>query len=123
MAIIPFSTAKLMPIYHPYSFISPTDFNCMGYATPAAIACKLAAPDKDDVAIVANGAFMMSCMELAIAVAHNIGVVICVFNNSERSQLSQAQQISYNRKTCTVLPQAKVKGIAIATGVNVRQNQ
>ncbi|OUS31369.1 acetolactate synthase large subunit [Thalassotalea sp. 42_200_T64] len=111
-----FLTAELMPIHKTSGFISPTDFNCMGYAVPAAIATKLAAPDKEVVAVVGDGAFMMTCMELATAVANNIGCIIGVFNDGELSQISQAQQIPYNRKTCTVLPQTKLQGIATATG-------
>lgn len=111
-----FLTAELMPIHKPYGFISPTDFNCMGYATPAAIAVKMANPDQEVHAIVGDGAFMMTATELATSVSQNLGLVIGVFNDGELSQISQAQQIPYNRKTCTVLPQTKLKGLAMATG-------
>lgn len=111
-----FLTAELMPIHQAYGFISPTDFNCMGYATPAAIAVKMAKPQQEVHAIVGDGAFMMTAMELATAVSQDLGLVIGVFNDGELSQISQAQQIPYNRKTCTVLPQTKLKGLAMATG-------
>lgn len=120
-----FLAAELMPIHTARGFISPTDFNCMGYATPAAIAAKLASPNKEVVAIVGDGAFMMTFMELANAVSQNIGCVISVFNDGELSQISQAQQIPYNRKTCTVLAQTKLQGIAMATGaeyVSIKTN-
>ncbi|WP_394175403.1 thiamine pyrophosphate-binding protein [Thalassotalea litorea] len=113
-----FLSAELMPIHKARGFISPTDFNCMGYATPAAIATAFAHPEQETVAIVGDGAFMMTCMELATAVNNEIGVIIGVFNDGELSQISQAQQIPYNRKTCTVLPQTKLQGIAIATGAD-----
>ena len=111
-----FLTAELMPIHKAYGFISPTDFNCMGYATPAAIAVKMARPQEEVHAIVGDGAFMMTATELANAASQNLGLVIGVFNDGELSQISQAQQIPYNRKTCTVLPQTKLKGLAMATG-------
>jgi len=111
-----FLAAELMPIHQAYGFISPTDFNCMGYATPAAIAVKMAKPQQEVHAIVGDGAFMMTAMELATAVSQNLGLVIGVFNDGELSQIAQAQQIPYNRKTCTVLPQTKLKGLAMATG-------
>ena len=111
-----FLSAELMPIHQPRGFISPTDFNCMGYAVPAAIATKMSHPTKQTVAIVGDGAFFMTCMELATANAHKTGVVICVFNDGELSQISQAQQIPYNRKTCSVLPETRIQGIALATG-------
>jgi len=111
-----FLTAELMPIHQAYGFISPTDFNCMGYATPAAIAVKMAKPQQEVHAIVGDGAFMMTATELATAVSQHLGLVIGVFNDGELSQIAQAQQIPYNRKTCTVLPQTKLKGLAMATG-------
>ncbi len=111
-----FLSAELMPIHQPRGFISPTDFNCMGYAVPAAIATKMSHPTQQTVAIVGDGAFFMTCMELATANAHKTGVVICVFNDGELSQISQAQQIPYNRKTCSVLPETRIQGIALATG-------
>lgn len=113
-----FLAAELMPIHNAYGFISPTDFNCMGYATPAAIAVKMAKPKQEVHAIVGDGAFMMTAMELATAASQKLGLVIAVFNDGELSQIAQAQQIPYNRKTCTVLPQTKLKGLAMATGAD-----
>lgn len=121
-----FLAAELMPIHNAYGFISPTDFNCMGYATPAAIAVKMAKPNKEVHAIVGDGAFMMTAMELATAVSQKLGLVIGVFNDGELSQIAQAQQIPYNRKTCTVLPETKLKGLAMATGaeyVRIEHNE
>ena len=53
-----FLAAELMPIYNPRGFISPTDFNCMGYCTPAVTAAKLVNPDKQVVGICT----MMHCI-------------------------------------------------------------
>jgi len=111
-----FLTAELMPIHSPRGFISPTDFNCMGYCTPAVAAVKLANPDKQVVGIIGDGAFLMTCMETLTASSLGLGGVYFVFNDGELSQISQAQEIPYNRKTCTVLHAVKIKGIADATG-------
>jgi len=111
-----FMTAELMPIHTPRHMISPTDFNCMGYAVPATIATKLANPDKAVVGIIGDGAFLMTCMEIATAKKNNIGVLFAIFNDGELSQISQAQNIPYNRKTCSVLPETRFEGVAQATG-------
>lgn len=109
-----FLTAELMPIYHPRHFISPTDFNCMGYCVPSAIATKLAHPDKQVIAIVGDGAFMMTGLEMITASSHNLGIVYLVFHDGELGQISQFQQIPLNRKTCTILGNINLKGIADA---------
>ncbi len=111
-----FLTAELMPIHTARGFISPTDFNCMGYATPAVTAVKLVNPDKQVIGIIGDGAFLMTCMETLTASSLGLGGVYIVFNDGELSQISQAQEIPYNRKTCTVLQPMKIKSLADATG-------
>ena len=111
-----FLTAELMPIHTSRGFISPTDFNSMGYATPAVTAAKLANPERQVVGIIGDGAFLMTCMETLTASSLAVGGIYFIFNDGELSQISQAQEIPYNRKTCSVLHQAKFKGVAEATG-------
>ncbi|MEE2731707.1 MAG: thiamine pyrophosphate-binding protein [Pseudomonadota bacterium] len=111
-----FLAAELLPIHKPGRFISPTDFNCMGYAVPAAIGTKLANPKQRVVAVVGDGAFTMTCMEILTASRQQLGILFCVFHDGELSQISQAQEIPYNRKTCTVLEGLDVAGVAKATG-------
>lgn len=110
-----FLTAELMPIYQARHFISPTDFNCMGYCIPSAIATKLAHPDKQVVAIVGDGAFLMTGLELLTASTHGLGIIVFVFHDGELGQISQFQKVPLNRKTCTVLGNINFKGIADAT--------
>ena len=111
-----FLTAELMPIHSARGMISPTDFNCMGYAVPATIATKLSNPNKDVVGIIGDGAFLMTCMEIITATQHKIGAIFCIFNDGELSQISQAQEVPYNRKTCSVLAATRFQGVAQATG-------
>jgi acetolactate synthase I/II/III large subunit len=111
-----FLTAELMPIHAPKSVILPTDFNCMGYAVPAAIGAKLACPDRTVQAIVGDGAFMMTCMEILTATSNHLGVVYYVFNDGELAQIAQAQAIPYNRKPCTRIGKLNIEGVALATG-------
>ncbi|HET8705961.1 MAG TPA: thiamine pyrophosphate-dependent enzyme, partial [Pseudomonadales bacterium] len=111
-----FLTAELMPIHQPRHFISPTDFNCMGYAIPATIATKLAHPKNAVVGIIGDGAFLMTAMEILTAARLQLGALFTVFNDGELSQISQAQNIPYNKKTCTVLGNVNFAGIADATG-------
>jgi acetolactate synthase I/II/III large subunit len=111
-----FLTAELMPIHAPKSVILPTDFNCMGYAVPAAIGAKLVAPDRSVQAIVGDGAFMMTCMEILTAATNALGVVYYVFNDGELAQIGQAQAIPYGRKPCTQIGKLNIEGVALATG-------
>ena len=111
-----FLTAELMPIHAPKSVILPTDFNCMGYAVPAAIGAKLACPTRSVQTIVGDGAFMMTCMEILTAATNNLGIVYYVFKDGELAQIAQAQALPYKRKPCTQLGQLNLEGVALATG-------
>lgn len=109
-------TAELFPVRQPKALIVPTDFNSMGYAVPAAIGAKLANPDREVFAIIGDGAFTMTCMEIVSATRLGLGLVFYVFHDGELSQIAQAQEIPFNRKPCTALGAIDFSGVAIATG-------
>jgi acetolactate synthase-1/2/3 large subunit len=113
-----FLAAELFNVNHPGGFISPTDFNCMGYCVPATIGVKLANPDKVVVGIVGDGALQMTGMELITAKTYELGVICFVFHDGELGQISQFQKIPLNRKTATVLGDINVEGLAMATGAH-----
>ena len=115
-----FLVAELMPIHAPRCFFSPSDFNSMGYCIPAVIGAKLARPERTVVGIVGDGAARMTGLEMATAVAQKAGVAWFVFNDGELAQIAQAQETPYNRKTCTVLPELDLEGLARANRVGYR---
>ncbi|MGH8197694.1 MAG: thiamine pyrophosphate-binding protein [Steroidobacteraceae bacterium] len=115
-----FLVAELMPILAPRAFFSPSDFNSMGYCIPATIGAKLARPDRAVVGIVGDGAARMTGLEMATAVAQKAGVAWFVFNDGELAQIAQAQETPFNRKTCTVLPELDLEGLARANRVGFR---
>jgi len=111
-----FLAAELLPILAPRTFLSPTDFNCMGYCIPATIGAKLAQPRRTVIGIVGDGALRMTGLEAVTAAARSLGVVWFVFNDGELAQIAQAQQIPLNRKTCTVLGELDLASLAKAVG-------
>jgi acetolactate synthase-1/2/3 large subunit len=111
-----FLTAELMPIFEGGSFLSPTDFNCMGYCVPACIGAKLAQPSRQVVGIVGDGAFLMTGLETVTAAREGLGVAWFVFNDGELSQIAQAQEMPYQRKTCTTVGTLDYRALAAATG-------
>ena len=111
-----FLTAELMPIHEGGVYISPTDFNCMGYCVPGTIGAKLVQPERQVVGIVGDGAFMMTAMEALTGVTNGLGIVWFVFNDGELSQIAQAQEMPYQRTTCTDLGALDYRLFAEATG-------
>jgi len=111
-----FLTAELMPIYQGGNYLSPTDFNCMGYCVPGSIGAKLSQPDRQVIGIVGDGAFLMTGLETVTAVKNELGVAWFVFNDGELSQIAQAQELPYQRKTCTTVGSLDYGMLAAATG-------
>jgi acetolactate synthase I/II/III large subunit len=111
-----FLAAELYQVRRPRTFISPTDFNSMGYAVPAAVGAKLANPGRQVVSIVGDGAFLMTGLETISAVNLGLEISYFVFNDGELSQISQGQEIPYNRKSCTTLGDLRLHGIAEGVG-------
>jgi len=111
-----FLTAELMPIHDGGAFFSPTDFNCMGYCVPACIGAKFAKPERQVVGIVGDGAFLMTGLESVTAAANELGVVWIVFNDGELAQIAQAQEVPYQRRTCTTIGSLDYEAFAKATG-------
>ncbi|MFV0531377.1 MAG: thiamine pyrophosphate-binding protein [Flavobacteriales bacterium] len=111
-----FLAAELLTTHKPNHLISPTDFNCMGYCIPAAIATKLAYPDKTVIGIVGDGAAQMTGLELITAKNYEIAPVFFVFNDGELGQIAQFQKVPLKNKTCSVIGNFNFEGLAIATG-------
>jgi len=111
-----FLTAELMPIHKGGTYLSPTDFNCMGYCVPATIAVKMALPERQVVGIVGDGAFLMTGLESVTAASNDIGAIWFVFNDGELAQIAQAQEIPYQRKACTDIGKLNYEAFAAATG-------
>jgi len=112
-----FLSAELFNVNQPRHFISPTDFNCMGYCVPAAIAAKLNNPDKQVISIVGDGAVLMTGLELITASTYDVPVFLFIFNDGELGQIAQFQQVPLNRKTCTVLGKVNYEGLALIAGI------
>ena len=56
-------------------------FSCMGYEINATLGVKLAEPDRDTVAMVGDGGFVMLHSELVTAIQEAIPIIIIVFDN------------------------------------------
>ena len=83
------------PFYEPGTQLTTGGFSTMGWAFPAALGAKLAAPDRQVVAAVGDGDFLMTMQELATAVQHEIPVVVVVANNCGWLAISDLQMAAY----------------------------
>jgi acetolactate synthase-1/2/3 large subunit len=76
----------------------------MGYGLPAAIAAKLAHPDRPVIALAGDGCLMMTIQELATAVQYGLPIVVIVANNGMYGTIRMHQERRYpNRVVGTTL--------------------
>lgn len=62
-------------------FISPAYYTSMGFSVPATLGAQMARPDLRTVAIVGDGAFQMTGMELSSLVRHKFPAIVIVLDN------------------------------------------
>lgn len=74
--------------------LAPTN-GAMGYGLPAAIAAKLAAPDREVVCFAGDGCFMMYPQELMTAVQFGANVIVLVVNNGMLGTIRMHQEREY----------------------------
>ncbi len=91
----------------------------MGYAVPAAVAAKLAAPERCVVACVGDGGFGMTGQELATAVAAGLPIVVLIFDNGMFATIRMHQERSYpGRPIATALTNPDFAAVARAYGAH-----
>ena len=76
-------------------FLTSGGMGTMGYAIPAAMGAKLAAPHRQVVAMCGDGSFQMSMMELATMRQHQVPMKIIVLNNGCLGMVRQYQHFTY----------------------------
>lgn len=74
--------------------LGPTS-GAMGYAVPAAVAAKIAHPDRVVLGLVGDGGFMMTGQELATAMQAGAAPVILLFNNGMYGTIRMHQERRY----------------------------
>ena len=74
--------------------LAPTN-GSMGYGVPAAVAAKIAAPQRIVVSFNGDGCFMMNGQELATAVQYGANVIFLVINNGMYGTIRMHQEKTY----------------------------
>jgi len=94
--------STFLEIYEPCTWIQSGCFGPMGYALPAAIACKLASPSRTIVAICGDGGFYMSLHELSTSIQEEAPVIVCILNDMALGTIKHRQRDSYGGRFISV---------------------
>jgi 5-guanidino-2-oxopentanoate decarboxylase len=88
MTQIAYTGATQFTCRRPRSWFHPQGFGTLGYALPAAIGAKLAAPERDVVAVAGDAGFLFTVQELATAVELELPLPILLWNNDALGQIA-----------------------------------
>jgi acetolactate synthase-1/2/3 large subunit len=80
------------------SNITSGGLGTMGFALPAAIGAKMAAPNREVVAIIGDGGYQMTIQELGTIFQQKVPVKIVVLNNEFLGMVRQWQQLFFDKR-------------------------
>lgn len=105
------------------TFFCPGGLAGMGWALPAALALKLARPDRPVVGVAGDGGFMMSIHALATAVQYDLPVIYVVMNDSALGMVRQHQKDRVIAAELGAVDHARIAQAFGAYGVQVRDSR
>lgn len=110
-------TRRHLVVTAPEGLMLPADFQSMGFAVPTAIGAAIAAPSRPVLAVVGDGGFTMSGMEMLTAAREGVALVVVVVNDGFLN-LIRLQQMQDDGVTHSVdLTNPNFRTLAEALGV------
>jgi acetolactate synthase-1/2/3 large subunit len=94
--------------------IVPSDFQSMGFGLPASIGAKTAAAHRPVVALIGDGGFLMSGLELLTAVRERLPLLVIVFNDGKLNQIRLQQLENFGRTQAVSLENPDFAALAEA---------
>ena len=87
--------ARYYPFARPRSHITSGGLGTMGFALPAAIGAKLAAPEREVVAVIGDGGFQMTLQELGTVMQERLPVKVLILDNAYLGMVRQWQSLFF----------------------------
>ncbi|MGJ8548735.1 biosynthetic-type acetolactate synthase large subunit [Winogradskyella wichelsiae] len=100
------------------SNITSGGLGTMGFALPAAIGAKMAAPDREVVMIAGDGGYQMTIQELGTIFQQKVPVKIVVLNNEFLGMVRQWQQLFFDKRYAST-EMTNPDFVAIAKGYHI----
>jgi acetolactate synthase I/II/III large subunit len=104
---------------HPGTQLASTN-GAMGYGVPAAVAAKLAAPDRTVVACCGDGGFLMTGQEVETAVRYGAAITVVVFRNRLHGTIAMHQKRALGRTAGVEIGEVDLAGYARSLGAEGR---
>jgi acetolactate synthase I/II/III large subunit len=112
--------ARLYPTYRPNTCLVSNGLATMAFSLPGAFAAKLVHPDRRVVAVMGDGAFLMSVAELETAVRERIPFVVLVWVDGGYGLIGWKQDIHFARRSAVSFGNPDFVGLAESFGARGR---
>ena len=89
--------ARFYPAYEENTVLISNGFASMGFGIPAAISAKLLYPERNVLAAVGDGGFLMSMCEINTAVRLGLNLVCLIWNDGGYGLIEWKERLRYNR--------------------------
>lgn len=108
-------------VFEPGTYLTPADYQAMGFGIPASMGAAMATPDKKVVCICGDGGFLISGFELLTAVREKLNLSVFIFNDGALGLIKGLQKTLYNRNVSVDLNNPDFEQLANSFGVRYFQ--
>lgn len=103
---------------HPNGFVPEGYWGAMGFGLPAAMAAKLAFPERRVITVTGDGCFLMSSADFSTAVESGLNPVILILNDRRYGMIVGMQEGAFGRQFATELDGPDFVAFARAFGAD-----
>ena len=90
--------ARFYQYKNPNSYITSGGLGTMGFALPAAMGVKIAAPKKQVIAVIGDGGFQMTIQEMGTIFQEKLPIKILILNNEYLGMVRQWQELFFEKR-------------------------
>ncbi|MDE6591595.1 MAG: biosynthetic-type acetolactate synthase large subunit [Oscillospiraceae bacterium] len=104
-------------------FLTTGGMGTMGYSVPCAVGAKMAAPEREVVAVCGDGSFQMQMMELATIMQEKIAVKIIIMRNNKLGMVRELQTNGYGDRQIAVALDGSPDFVALAKAYGIESDR
>jgi acetolactate synthase-1/2/3 large subunit len=108
--------ARLYPTYAPNTCLLSNGLATMAFAIPGGIAAKMVHPGRRVLAVVGDGAFLMSAAELETAVRERVPLVVLVWVDGGYGLIGWKQDLHFGRRAAVSFANPDLVALAASFG-------
>jgi acetolactate synthase I/II/III large subunit len=91
--------ARLYPTYKPNTCLISNGLSTMAFSLPGAIAAKLACPDRNVLAVMGDGSFLMNSQEIETALREQIPLVVLIWVDDSYGLIKWKMELELGRSS------------------------